>query len=45
MFRNNGLVASFSRALTEGLSANQSQEEFDSLLNGSIQEIFEASNT
>ena len=45
MSRNSGLVASFSRALTEGLSANQSQEEFDSHLNGSIQEIFEASNT
>ena len=45
MSRNNGLVASFSRALTEGLSAQQSQEEFDSLLNSSIQEIFEASNT
>ena len=43
MSRNNGVVASFSRALTEGLSALQSQEEFDSLLNSSIQSIFDAS--
>ncbi len=45
MSRNNGLVASFSRALTEGLSANQTQEEFDALLDSSIQQIFDASNT
>jgi fructose-bisphosphate aldolase class I len=45
MSRNNGLVASFSRALTEGLSANQTQEEFDALLDSSIQQIFNASNT
>ena len=45
MSRNSGVVASFSRALTEGLSAQQSQSEFDSLLNSSIQSIFEASNT
>ena len=45
MSRNNGLVASFSRALTEGLSANQTQEEFDTLLDSSIQQIFNASNT
>ena len=43
MSRNNGVVASFSRALTEGLSALQSQGEFDSLLNSSIQSIFDAS--
>ena len=45
MSRNSGVVASFSRALTEGLSAQQSQSEFDSLLNTSIQSIFDASNT
>ena len=45
MSRNSGVVASFSRALTEGLSAQQSQSEFDSLLNSSIQSIFNASNS
>lgn len=45
MSRNSGVVASFSRALTEGLSAQQSQSEFDSLLNSSIQSIFDASNS
>ena len=45
MSRNSGVVASFSRALTEGLSAQQSQSEFDSSLNSSIQSIFDASNT
>jgi fructose-bisphosphate aldolase class I len=43
--RNHGVVASFSRALVEGLSAQQSNTEFDSLLDASIQSIFEASNT
>ena len=41
--RNNGMVASFSRALTEGLSAQQSDTDFDELLNSSIQSIFDAS--
>jgi fructose-bisphosphate aldolase class I len=41
--RNMGVVASFSRALTEGLSAHQSDEEFDALLDTSIGSIFEAS--
>ena len=45
MSRNSGVVASFSRALTEGLSAQQSQSDFDSLLYSSIQSIFDASNT
>jgi fructose-bisphosphate aldolase class I len=40
-----GLSASFSRALAEGLSAQQSQEEFDSTLDASIRQIFEASVT
>jgi len=43
--RNNGVVASFSRALTEGLTAQQSDEEFDALLGTSIQSIFDASIT
>jgi fructose-bisphosphate aldolase class I len=43
--RNHGMIASFSRALTEGLSASQSQAEFDAMLDGAIQSIFEASKT
>jgi fructose-bisphosphate aldolase class I len=43
--RNAGVVASFSRALTEGLSAQQSDEEFDALLDTAVNSIFEASNT
>jgi fructose-bisphosphate aldolase class I len=43
--RNKGMVASFSRALTEGLSAQQSDDEFNATLDRSIQEIFEASKT
>jgi fructose-bisphosphate aldolase class I len=43
--RNHGMTASFSRALTEGLSAEQNDEEFDSALNDSITTIFEASIT
>jgi fructose-bisphosphate aldolase class I len=43
--RNHGLVASFSRALVEGLSAQQSEAEFNAVLEGSIQSIFAASNT
>ncbi len=43
--RNHGIVASFSRALVEGLSAYQSDAEFNALLDKSIQSIFEASNT
>ena len=45
MARNAGVVASFSRALTEGLSEDQDQSDFDSLLGTSIQSIFDASNT
>jgi fructose-bisphosphate aldolase class I len=41
--RNRGVVASFSRALLEGLRADQSDAEFDAELNGAIQSIFEAS--
>jgi len=43
--RNHGMVASFSRALVEGLSAQQSEAEFNAVLDGSIQSIFAASNT
>lgn len=43
--RNNGVIASFSRALTEGLSAQQSDAEFNSALDKTIQEIYDASNT
>lgn len=41
--RNPGVIASFSRALTEGLSAKQSDTEFDAALDASIQSIYEAS--
>ena len=43
--RNHGVVASFSRALVEGLSIQQSDAEYNRLLGASIQSIFEASNT
>ena len=43
--RNNGMVASFSRALAEGLKAEQSADEFSAMLDASIQSIFDASNT
>ncbi len=43
--RNHGIVASFSRALVEGLSAQQSDAEFNAQLDKSIQSIFDASNT
>ena len=43
--RNHGVVASFSRALTEGLSAQQSDAEFDGALDQSIASIFAASIT
>ena len=43
--KNKGVIASFSRALTEGLSAKQSDTEFDSSLNSAIQGIYDASNT
>jgi fructose-bisphosphate aldolase class I len=43
--RNHGVVASFSRALVEGLSAQQSEAEYNARLDAAIQSIFEASNT
>ena len=42
---NHGVIASFSRAFTEGLSVHQSDEEFDAILKQSIETIFEASLT
>lgn len=43
--RNHGMIASFSRALSEGLLFNQSMDDFDHLLKTSIEEIAKASNT
>ena len=43
--RNHGIVASFSRALVEGLTAQQSDAEFNAMLDTYIQSIFDASNT
>ena len=43
--RQHGMVASFSRALTEGLSKQQSDADFDAALNTAIQGIFDASTT
>ena len=45
MSRNNGVVASFSRALSEGLSAQQTDDEFDAMLDSSIASILAASDT
>ena len=43
--RNPGLIASFSRALSEGLRADQSQEDFDRMLDDSVESIWQASIT
>jgi fructose-bisphosphate aldolase class I len=43
--RNHGVIASFSRALTEGLSAQQTEAEFDATLDATIQSIYNASIT
>jgi len=43
--RNHGLIASFSRALTEGLDIHQSPEEFDAALDAAIEAIYQASIT
>ena len=43
--RNHGVVASFSRALTEGLTAQQSDAEFNAALDASIESIYRASIT
>ena len=43
--RNNGVIASFSRALTEGLSAKQSEADFNKMLDDTIEGIYRASIT
>jgi len=43
--RNHGVVASFSRALVEGISLQQSDAEYDDVLDANIESIYEASNT
>ena len=43
--RQKGMVASFSRALTEGLTAQQSDAEFDKALDAAIESIYQASKT
>lgn len=43
--RQKGMIASFSRALLEGLSADQPDEDFDAILDRSVQNIYEASKT
>ena len=43
--RNKGMIASFSRALTEGINANQSDAEFESTLDGAIEGIYQASKS
>jgi fructose-bisphosphate aldolase class I len=41
---NKGMIASFSRALTEGLSVHQTDAEFNALLKSAIDSIFQASS-
>jgi fructose-bisphosphate aldolase class I len=43
--KQKGMVASFSRALTEGLTAQQSEAEFNAALDGAIESIYQASKT
>jgi fructose-bisphosphate aldolase class I len=43
--RQNGMIASFSRALSEGLTAQQSDAEFNKSLDTAIQSIYDASKT
>jgi fructose-bisphosphate aldolase class I len=43
--RNHGMIASFSRALTEGLTAQMTDEDFDKALDATIDSIFAASTT
>ena len=42
---NNGMIASFSRALTEGVSAQQADEQFNATLDATIESIYQASST
>jgi fructose-bisphosphate aldolase class I len=41
--KNHGMIASFSRALTEGLTAQQSDQEFNTMLKGAVGKIYQAS--
>ena len=41
--QNSGMIASFSRALTEGLSAQQTEDEFNAMIANSIEGIYQAS--
>lgn len=41
--KNENMIASFSRALSEGLNVNQSEDEFDNMLDSSIEDIYKAS--
>jgi fructose-bisphosphate aldolase class I len=43
--KQQGMVASFSRALTEGLTAQQTEAEFDAALDRAIESIYQASKT
>ena len=43
--RNHGVVASFSRALSEGLTAQQTDAEFNAMLNDAVESIYQASKT
>ena len=43
--RQKGMIASFSRALTEGLTAQQTDAEFNAALDQAIESIFQASKT
>src|SRR5262249_48848206 len=43
--RDHGIVASFSRCLVEGMSAHDSDTQFNTILDGSIQSSFERSNS
>jgi len=45
LIENNGMIASFSRALSEGLSAKQSEAEFDAIMDSSIESIYQASKS
>jgi fructose-bisphosphate aldolase class I len=43
--KQKGMVASFSRALTEGLTKQQSAEQFDAALDTAVESIYQASKT
>lgn len=45
LLQNNGMVASFSRALSEGLNANQTDAQFDATMDASIESIYQASKS